>query len=121
MKVFFECDGMGCEGAQKIGKCPNPDDCRMTTDAKHAANFHAVKDTSGELYVFERKSTDRDFDIAKKIIDAIEDTTWYHIERGELFMGANGKEDEPLYKARDIFDAITSVVSEYDEEVEDDR
>ena len=37
------------------------------------------------------------------LIDAVEGTTWYHINKnGELVKGANGKDDVPLYKHEDI-------------------
>ena len=43
-------------------------------------------------------------------IDAVEGVDWYHINRnGELVKGANSREDEPLYKAKDIYDAIENV------------
>lgn len=42
-------------------------------------------------------------------IDAIESTDWYHIEGGELVHGANSKEDEPLYKAKDIYSVIENL------------
>ena len=44
-------------------------------------------------------------------IDAIESTDWYHIEGGELVHGANSKEDEPLYKAKDIYSVIENLPS----------
>lgn len=46
------------------------------------------------------------------IIEAIEGTTWYHINcNGVLVHGANGEDDTPLYKAEDIYNAINSVQS----------
>ena len=45
-------------------------------------------------------------------IDAVEEVDWYHInERGELVQGANSREDEPLYKAKDIYDALKNIKS----------
>ena len=44
-------------------------------------------------------------------IDAIEDTDWYHVAGGELVHGANSKEDEPLYKAKDIYSVIENLPS----------
>lgn len=42
-----------------------------------------------------------------RLIDNIEETTWYHINsEGKLVEGANGKDDIPLYKAEDVFKAI---------------
>ena len=42
-----------------------------------------------------------------RLINAIEETTWYHINsEGKLVEGANGKDDVPLYKADDVFKAI---------------
>lgn len=43
-------------------------------------------------------------------IYAVEGVDWYHInERGELVKGANSREDEPLYKAKDIYEALENV------------
>lgn len=39
----------------------------------------------------------------EELIDEIESTTWYHINKnGELVEGANGEDDVPLYKANEI-------------------
>ena len=43
-------------------------------------------------------------------IYAVEGVDWYHINRnGELVKGANSKDHEPLYKAKDVFDALENV------------
>ena len=43
-------------------------------------------------------------------IYAVEGVDWYHInERGELVKGANSKDHEPLYKAKDVYDALENV------------
>lgn len=43
-------------------------------------------------------------------IYAIEGVDWYHINKnGELVKGANSREDEPLYKAKDVYDALENV------------
>ena len=47
--------------------------------------------------------------------DRIEETTWYHIHNGKLVEGANGEEDEPLYKAKDILGILEEFVPEEDE------
>jgi hypothetical protein len=44
--------------------------------------------------------------------DRIEDTTWYHIHNGKLVEGANGEDDEPLYKAKDILGILEEFVPE---------
>lgn len=45
--------------------------------------------------------------ILDKLIDDIECTTWYHINRnGELVEGANSAEDDALYKAKDILKVL---------------
>jgi len=46
--------------------------------------------------------------------DRIEETTWYHIHNGELVEGANGEDDEPLYKAKDILGILEEFVPEED-------
>jgi len=121
MKIYFECDGMGCKESQKEGKCPN-DECRMTSDVWHAKNFLVLEDAHNKVYAFEMKSSVLDKNMTEDIFNAIEDTTWYHIgENGALVSGANEVYDEPLYKARDIFKAIESVIKKYDEEACDDR
>lgn len=43
-----------------------------------------------------------ELDIVEKIIDEIEETDWYHIHNGVLIHGANGRDDEPLFRAEDI-------------------
>lgn len=47
--------------------------------------------------------------------DRIEETTWYHIHNGKLVEGANGEEDEPLYKAKDILGILDEFVPAEDE------
>lgn len=48
----------------------------------------------------------------EKVIEAIEDTDWYHINKnGELTSGANSTDDIPLYKSDDIYKAVDSVKS----------
>lgn len=45
--------------------------------------------------------------------DRIEETTWYRINKnGELVEGANGEDDEPLYKAKDILGILEEFVPE---------
>ena len=49
----------------------------------------------------------------EKTIDAIEGITWYHQNRNnEMVMGANSDEDQPWYKADDVYKAIEEVPSE---------
>ena len=50
------------------------------------------------------------------VIDAIENTDWYHVADGELVHDANSKEDEPLYKAKDIYGVIENLPSTQPEE-----
>lgn len=51
-------------------------------------------------------------------IDAIENTDWYHVAGGELVHGANSKEDEPLYKAEDIYSVIENLPSTQPEQTD---
>ena len=45
-------------------------------------------------------------------IEAMEDVDWYHINsNGQLVHGANSKEDEPLYKAEDVYKVLNDVPS----------
>ncbi len=45
---------------------------------------------------------------AEKLIEKVEGTTWYHIGlQGNLIKGARSDIDTPLYKADDIYKAIT--------------
>ena len=45
-------------------------------------------------------------------IDAMENVDWYHINsNGQLVHGANSKEDEPLYKAEDVYKVLNDVPS----------
>lgn len=45
-------------------------------------------------------------------IDAMEDVDWYHINKdGQLTHGANSKEDEPLYKAEDVYAVLNKMPS----------
>lgn len=44
------------------------------------------------------------------IVDAIENTDWYHVNSdGKLISGANSDEDVALYKETDVYKAIESV------------
>lgn len=48
----------------------------------------------------------------KAAIDAMEGVDWYHINsNGQLVHGANSKEDEPLYKADDVYKVLNDVPS----------
>lgn len=48
----------------------------------------------------------------KATIDAIEGVDWYHIDSdGQLTHGANSKEDEPLYKAEDVYTVLNTMPS----------
>lgn len=38
-KIFYICDGLGCETARLIGECPDPLLCKYTTNITHAKNF----------------------------------------------------------------------------------
>ena len=45
-------------------------------------------------------------------IEAMEDVDWYHINsNGQLVHGANSKEDEPLYKAEDVYKVLNDMPS----------
>lgn len=45
-------------------------------------------------------------------IEAMEAVDWYHINSdGQLVHGANSKEDEPLYKAEDVYKVLNDVPS----------
>ena len=46
------------------------------------------------------------------IVDAIEGVDWYHMtDSGEMVHGANSAEDQPWYKAEDIYAAIEALPS----------
>lgn len=48
----------------------------------------------------------------KATIDAMEGVDWYHINKdGQLVHGANSKEDEPLYKAKDVYAVLNTMPS----------
>ncbi len=45
-------------------------------------------------------------------IEAMEDVDWHHINsNGQLVHGANSKEDEPLYKAEDVYKVLNDIPS----------
>ena len=45
-------------------------------------------------------------------IDAMEGVDWYHINKdGQLTHGANSEEDEPLYKAEDVYKVLNDMPS----------
>lgn len=46
--------------------------------------------------------------IKDDMFDAIDRTDWYHIKGGELIHGAK-EEDDALYKASDIYEAVNDV------------
>ena len=53
-------------------------------------------------------------------IDAMEDVDWYHINKnGQLVHGANSKEDEPLYKAEDVYKVLNDMPSAQPEPLSD--
>ena len=48
----------------------------------------------------------------EKAIEAMEGVDWYHINKdGQLTHGANSKEDEPLYKAEDVYNVLNDMPS----------
>jgi hypothetical protein len=48
----------------------------------------------------------------KATILAMEDTNWYHINKdGQLVHGANSKDNEPLYKAKDVYAVLNTMPS----------
>ena len=48
----------------------------------------------------------------KATIDAMEGVDWYHINKGgRLVHGANSKDDEPLYKAKDVYTVLNTMPS----------
>ena len=52
-------------------------------------------------------------------IDAMENVDWYHINKdGQLIHGANSEEDEPLYKAEDIYNVLEQLPSAEPELIE---
>ena len=55
------------------------------------------------------------------LIDKIEGTDWYHISKqGELVLGANSKDDVPLYRHSDITDVLNNApISDVDEAIKD--
>jgi len=44
-------------------------------------------------------------------INVIEKTEWYHIHNGRLVSGANSTQHEPLYKSKDIYNALNGMPS----------
>lgn len=56
-------------------------------------------------------SKDGDIISRQAAIDALESTRWYHINDGELVLGANSKLEPPLYKAEDVYKVIKTVSS----------
>ena len=59
-----------------------------------------------------KAQTDGDTISRKAAIDAIEGVDWYHIDSdGQLTHGANSKEDEPLYKAKDVYKVLNDMPS----------
>lgn len=59
-----------------------------------------------------KAQSDGDTISRKATIDAMEDVDWYHINKdGQLTHGANSKEDEPLYKAEDVYKVLNDVPS----------
>jgi hypothetical protein len=56
----------------------------------------------------------------KAAIDAMEDVDWYHINKdGQLTHGANSEEDEPLYKAEDVYKVLNDIPSAQPEPLSD--
>ena len=56
----------------------------------------------------------------KTAIEAMEDVDWYHINKdGQLTHGANSKEDEPLYKAEDVYKVLNDMPSAQPEPLSD--
>ena len=58
----------------------------------------------------------------KAAIDAMEDVDWYHINKdGQLTHGANSEEDEPLYKAEDVYKVLNDIPSAQSEMIREIR
>jgi len=59
-----------------------------------------------------KAQSDGDTISRKATILAMEDTNWYHINKdGQLVHGANSKEGEPLYKAKDVYTVLNTMPS----------
>ena len=50
-----------------------------------------------------------DFIRREDLIDAIDGTDWYHMHEVKIVYGANGDDDDPLYKIDEIIEAIKNL------------
>ena len=58
----------------------------------------------------------------KATIDAMENVDWYHISKdGQLVHGANSKDNEPLYKAKDVYKVLNDMPSAQPEKRTEER
>ena len=104
-----------------------PSMCRLTDEEGH---IHKCPFLNGEYecilqgcisyWTWERQYkncplhevTDTDTISRQAAIDAMEGVDWYHINKdGQLTHGANSKEDEPLYKAKDVYKVLNDMPS----------
>ena len=68
--------------------------------------------SANELAEKVQNAPNDDFISRKAAIEAMEDVDWYHINKdGQLTHGANSKEDEPLYKAEDVYKVLNDMPS----------
>ena len=89
----------------------------LDSNTQHAQGVKSVEKTqlSGEDATFDCISR-------QSVIDAIEGVDWYHINKdGQLTHGANSKEDEPLYKAKDVYAVLNEMPSAQPEKRTEER
>jgi hypothetical protein len=107
-KGCWDCFNWDCDHWAEHGY--NPTDCPLIEleewNSYSNGKMYALKGTFQKILDDESNT---DLELLK---DRIEETTWYHIHNGKLVEGANGEEDEPLYKAKDILGILEEFVPE---------
>ena len=83
----------------------------ITTSMRKAENWCALVMSAVSTNTGVMRMSD-DTISRKATIDAIEGVDWYHIDSdGQLTHGANSKDNEPLYKAKDVYAVLNTMPS----------
>ena len=88
------------------GWCPNKGNGTLEDSECHFDGY------CSECLNGNKRTEDDDVISRQATINAMEGVDWYHINKdGQLTPGANSKEDEPLYKAKDVYAVLNKMPS----------
>jgi len=73
--------------------------------------YAVVIKKNGKRKTDKPEATDTDTISRQAVVEAIENTDWYHLRDGVMVYGANSKEDQAWYKAEDVYKVLEELPS----------